>query len=92
MRGRLVAGIYEWLGISDAPIANTLKDYAALAVEFATDLGRRGALISQLAEKAAFCFRDDLAVRELESFVEQAVAASRQGQTLRYWTSGLHSG
>jgi predicted O-linked N-acetylglucosamine transferase (SPINDLY family) len=91
MRGRLVSGIYTWLGITDAPIAATLDDYAPLAVSFATDRDRCDTLKQQLIAKSSALYQDELAVRELEAFFEQAVAASRRGEKLSRWLSCIPS-
>jgi len=89
MRGRVTAGMYRWLGITEAPVASTLDSYAPLAVAYATDRARREALKRQLVERAAAAYRDELAVRELETFIEHAVAAARRGGKLEHWSAGL---
>jgi predicted O-linked N-acetylglucosamine transferase (SPINDLY family) len=89
MRGRLVAGMYRWLGIIDAPVASALDAYVPLAVAYATDRDRREALKQQLMERAPAIYQDDLAVRELEAFLEQAVAAARRDEQLSHWSAGL---
>ncbi len=82
MRGRIVAGIYRMLGIVDTPIAGTLADYAGLAVAIANDRERRERLKSELLSKGAALYRDAASVRELEAFLERAVAAAREGRKL----------
>jgi predicted O-linked N-acetylglucosamine transferase (SPINDLY family) len=85
MRGRIVAGIYRMLGIADAPIADTLADYAGLAVAIANDRERRERLKSELLSKGAALYRDAASVRELEAFLERAVAVAREGRKLKGW-------
>lgn len=81
MRGRIVAGAYRQMGISDAPVAERLEDYAPLAL--GNDPARRHALQQAiLAVAGQTLFADRQAVRELEDFLEAAVAAAGQGEIL----------
>lgn len=83
MRGRIVAGAYRQMGISDAPIATSLGEYSELALALGRDPERREAL-RQASLKAADreLFADLRAVRELESFLEAAVDATGRGEKL----------
>ena len=79
MRGRIVAGAYQQLGIADAPVADTLGDYAAIALT----LGKNPDIRRQLREATLAAklelLGDHKAVRELEVFLLEAVlAAGRQ--------------
>jgi protein O-GlcNAc transferase len=85
MRGRIVSGIYRFLGIEDAPVAAELDEYAPLAVAIGTDQARRSRLNRQLLSKAGTLYADRLALRELESFLQAAVAAADQGTRLVNW-------
>jgi protein O-GlcNAc transferase len=85
MRGRITAGVYDWLGIADAPVAASLADYADLAVAIATDRSRRERLRDELIRKSPGLYHDRLAVREFEAFLEAAVAARSRDGTLEGW-------
>lgn len=87
MRGRLVAAFYRWLGIADAPIANSLEDYARIAVDLATNPQRLGALKQQLLAIGPAIYRDEQSVRELEDFFSAAVAAHQRHEKLHNWSS-----
>ena len=80
MRGRLVAAIYDHLGIEDAPIAARLQDYAPLAVAIASDGARRARISAQLKAKAPRLYRNEAAVREFEAFCASAISAARGAQ------------
>ena len=83
MRGRIVAGAYRQMGVADAPIAANLEEYAALALALGRDPERRTALRqASLAAAERELFADRRAVRELESFLEAAVAAAGRGEKL----------
>ena len=81
-RGRVVAGAYRQMKILDAPIAEQVEDYAALAVELGLDEKRRHALIQDTLQKVQFLFNDKVAVQEFEDFVHDAVTATGQGKML----------
>ena len=87
MRGRLVGGFYLWLGITDAPIAKSLDDYARISVELATNSQRLGALKQQLLNKVSVVFRDEQAVREFECFLLEAVDQHRHNKNPHHWVS-----
>ncbi|MCX7171615.1 MAG: tetratricopeptide repeat protein [Proteobacteria bacterium] len=92
MRGRIVAGAYQQMGIADAPIAPNLKDYAPLALALGRDHERRQNL-RQASLKAAGreLFADMRAVREFEDFLEAAVAAAGHGEKLPAgWHPDIH--
>jgi predicted O-linked N-acetylglucosamine transferase (SPINDLY family) len=86
-RGRNVAAAYRQMGIADAPIVDHIEDYAPLAVALGRDTGRRKHLqSSSLAAAGQHLFEDRQAVRELESFLIDAVAAAAQHDRLpEYW-------
>ena len=82
-RGRNVAAAYRQMGVADAPVAQHLDDYAPLALALGREPERRQALQSASVEAAGReLFEDMQAVRELESFLEAAVAAAAKGQKL----------
>lgn len=83
MRARIVAGAYRQMGITDAPIASRLEDYADIALALGRDTERRQSLC--LALRAAAdreLFEDMRAVREFESFLDAAVAAAGRKEKL----------
>lgn len=83
MRGRIVAGAYQQMGITDAPIARRLEDYAPLALDFGRDQERRRALRQASLESAGReLFEDMRAVREFEIFLEASVVAAQRGEKL----------
>jgi predicted O-linked N-acetylglucosamine transferase (SPINDLY family) len=83
MRGRIVAGAYRQLGITDAPIAQRIEDYAELALALGRDPERRAALRSAMQEAAKRELFDDMqAVREFEKFLSAAVDAAACGEKL----------
>jgi predicted O-linked N-acetylglucosamine transferase (SPINDLY family) len=83
MRGRIVAGAYRQIGITDAPIALCLEDYAPLALALGRDPERRRALRHASLEAAGReLFGDMRALREFEAFIKAAVAAAGRGEKL----------
>jgi protein O-GlcNAc transferase len=82
-RGRNVAAAYQQMRITDAPVAKRLEDYAPLALALGRDPARRQALReASLAAASKYLFEDMQAVREFESFLEDAVAAAGRGEKL----------
>jgi predicted O-linked N-acetylglucosamine transferase (SPINDLY family) len=76
-RGRNVAAAYRQMNIADAPIVEWIADYAPLAVALAHDVSRRKQLRQASLQAASDnLFEDMQAVRELESFLSDAVAAA----------------
>ena len=82
MRGRIVAGAYQQMGLTDAPIALQLEDYAPLALALGRDAERRTRLRQSLAQGAKELFADFRAVREFEAFLTMAVTAAGRGEKL----------
>jgi len=83
MRGRIVAGAYQQMGVADAPIAPRLEDYANLALALGRNPQRRNTLRQALQQAAAReLFADAQAVREFEIFLEAALAAASRGEKL----------
>jgi predicted O-linked N-acetylglucosamine transferase (SPINDLY family) len=82
-RGRIVAGAYRQMGLADAPVAERLEDYAALALALGRDPARRAALRAAIRAAApGTVFRDARALRGFEAFLEAAVAAAGRGEAL----------
>lgn len=83
MRSRIAAGGYQQMGVVDAPIVQRLEDYAPLALALGRDPKRHQALREALLKAAGReLFGDMQAVREFETFLEAAVAATGNGQKL----------
>lgn len=77
MRGRIVAGAYKQMGIAEAPVAETIDDYANLAVTLAHDAARRSELRADLKATARKeLFDDRKAIKDFETFLQAAVAAA----------------
>lgn len=83
MRGRIVAGAYQQLGIQDAPVVSRIEDYAPLALALGRDPARRKAYREAAIRVAAkTLYADFQAVREFEQFLLAATTAARHGQKL----------
>ena len=83
MRGRIVAGAYRQMGIADAPIAESIEEYAALALALGRDPARRQRLRrASIVAAARELFADTRAVREFETFLVAAVEAAGRGEKL----------
>jgi protein O-GlcNAc transferase len=83
LRGRVVAAAYAQLGIRDAPVVEFLEDYAGMAISLAHDPVRRESLRkrTRIAARERL-FTDLTAVRDFESFLENAVQARGDGNLL----------
>ena len=82
-RGRNVAAAYQQMGIADAPVATQLEDYAPIALALGRDSVRRESLRKiLLASAKQNLFEDMQSVRELETFLEEAVIAAAKGERL----------
>ena len=93
MRGRIVAGAYQQMGLADAPIAERLENYAPLALALGRGSERQQALRERTAAAAEHLFADHQAVREFETFLIAAVEAAAKGQRLPVgWEPGLTEG
>jgi predicted O-linked N-acetylglucosamine transferase (SPINDLY family) len=83
MRGRIVAAAYRQMGIADPPIAETLDDYADLALALGRDVPRRMRLQAELRAKSRDgLYGDREAVRQFEAFLEAAALAAARGERL----------
>ena len=84
MRGRIVAGAYKQMGITDAPIAERLTDYANLAVELGNDDEKRSHLKERLQNAAKeHLFSDISIVQEVEKFFLAAIDVADKGEKLK---------
>lgn len=85
-RGRVVAGLYDQMGVEPSFVASDAEDYVRRALEAATD-GPNPALRETLRSAArAQLFDDASAVRCLEAFFEAAVDQAALGAFLpRGW-------
>lgn len=71
MRGRVTLACYRQMGFEDL-VATTTQEYVALAVRLANDAPFREAMRGRIRERSGALFDDQLAVRELEAFLERA--------------------
>lgn len=74
-RGRYVAGAYRQMDLADAPVAQGLGDYAALATALGADPDRRQALRTATVEALGELYEDTAAVRAFEGFILAATGA-----------------
>lgn len=81
-RGRMVASYYSILGIENPPLANTLEDYATLAVSLAQDKPRREALSEQILANNSKLFEDStckpVMVQLMKDIMHQSLEAYRR--------------
>jgi predicted O-linked N-acetylglucosamine transferase (SPINDLY family) len=80
MRGRIVAGAYRQMGLADAPVVRDLGQYAPTALALAHSPRRREVLRSACIDAARRELFDDMSsVREIEDFIERALAHTQGG-------------
>lgn len=72
LKGRLTYAWYRRLGIKDC-IAGTPEEYVDIAVRLGTDQTMRAGIRSRIKSASHLLFDDQQAVRELETFFEEAV-------------------
>ncbi|MBO6566884.1 MAG: hypothetical protein JJ956_19200 [Pseudomonadales bacterium] len=70
MRARIAAGLYEHMGIKNAPVASSLAEYAEIAVALATSSSVLGELKSALLDRSSLLYEDDAVVKEFERTFE----------------------
>jgi predicted O-linked N-acetylglucosamine transferase (SPINDLY family) len=76
MRGRVTLGAYRQMGI-DGPVATSPDEYVRLAVELANDRDARDRLGAQIRAASHQLFEDDLAIAEIETYLERALERAR---------------
>lgn len=76
LKGRLTHAWYRRLGIKDC-IAGTPEEYVDIAVRLGTDQTMRADICSRIKAASHLLFDDRQAVRELETFFEEAVHNER---------------
>ncbi|MEJ5243271.1 MAG: tetratricopeptide repeat protein [Desulfomicrobiaceae bacterium] len=90
MRGRIVAGGYQQMGLIDVPVANSLEEYAEVAVAWANDPHRRQRFRQAALAAREKLFADALIVRQLEEFLLAALDAADRGEKLPSgWRAGF---
>jgi predicted O-linked N-acetylglucosamine transferase (SPINDLY family) len=82
MRGRIVAGGYQQMELIDVPVANSLEEYAEVAVAWANDPHRRQRFRQAALAAREKLFADALIVRQLEEFLLAALDAADRGEKL----------
>jgi predicted O-linked N-acetylglucosamine transferase (SPINDLY family) len=75
MRTRHSAGVLRQIGVTET-IAGSEAEYVAIAVRMARDPGWRGQVSDRIRNNRARAWRDQAAVRGLETFLEHAVIAT----------------
>jgi len=73
LRGRITKALYETMGMSDC-VAATTEQYVELANALGTDRQRRARIREQILELNSALFSNPAGARELEDFLEFAVA------------------
>lgn len=76
MRGRVTAGCYRKMGVTDC-IASTTEEYIALALKLGTDATFRQSIKSQILAANHALYDDAATLRELEQFLINAVTATK---------------
>lgn len=85
MRTRLTAAFYRTMGITDAPIAKDLIEYADLAVDIACDPQRRADLSRRILSGMPSLFDRTDVVEDYADFFEAAIKAAHTGQPKISW-------
>jgi predicted O-linked N-acetylglucosamine transferase (SPINDLY family) len=89
--GRTLAALYEYIGVTDL-IAADHEDYVRLAVKLATVPEWRREIAARIKARNGVLIEDMQAVRELETFLLEAVAAAHRGEPPRNWVKGGFAG
>ena len=71
MRGRLTAGLYEHIGVTDT-IARTQDDYIAKSIEIACDRDLRRDIHERILSSCDALFEDQQAVHEIEAHLAES--------------------
>jgi hypothetical protein len=83
MRGRIVAGGYRQMGLTDVPVAASIEAYAEVAVNWAHDQARRDAFRQQaLAVANDRLFAATQSLEQFETFLLAALQAAARGEKL----------
>ncbi len=80
MRGRVTAGCYRKMGLSDC-IAGSPREYVDLAVRLANDTAWRQAMQNRILAAKHVLFEDRQSLNEIEDFLQAAVERARRGQS-----------
>jgi hypothetical protein len=81
MHGRVTAGCYERMGVTD-PVAHDHDEYVAKALRCAQDPAWRQAIGQQLSERCGVLFENTAVMADVMAFFQSAVQAAGQGKTL----------
>lgn len=83
LRGRIAAGAYKQMELTEAPVVDRREDYAPLALELGRNPDRNKAFREASVVSAhEQLFADMRVVREFETFLDAAVTAAGQGERL----------
>jgi protein O-GlcNAc transferase len=80
LRGRITYALYQILGIPDC-VASCGSEYIDIAVRLATDKNHQSRIRAAIRDRSARLFEDIHAVREIESFLADAVEKVRWGES-----------
>lgn len=78
MRGRVTSACYRKMGLSDC-IADAAADYVDRAVRLGIDPAYRSTMQARILAANSVLFDDQESLREIERFLQSAVAAARRG-------------
>jgi protein O-GlcNAc transferase len=78
MRGRITSSLYRQMGILDC-VAGSPDEYIKIALRLGTEPDYRNAVRESILEANDELFENNLGIRELEHFLEQAVLSSSPG-------------
>lgn len=77
MRGRITAGLYEYMGIENPPVVDELSNYAEISVELASDRVRLAELKQDIAIKSDILYENSRVIAEFENFFSKLVSRER---------------
>jgi predicted O-linked N-acetylglucosamine transferase (SPINDLY family) len=84
MRARVTSALYRRMGVADT-VVDCLADYAARAVQVATDRDLSHSIRERIRNTRDLIFRQTADVREIEAFLAVAVRAARAGDAITIW-------
>jgi predicted O-linked N-acetylglucosamine transferase (SPINDLY family) len=73
LRTRITRALYAKAGYDELVVASE-EEYAEKAVRLATDADYRAAAVAAITERCPVLYEDDAEVRDLEAFLERALA------------------
>jgi predicted O-linked N-acetylglucosamine transferase (SPINDLY family) len=86
MRGRIAFALYSQMGVMDC-VASNPAEYIELAVKLGTDADYRAGVRGKILAAGDMALENSAGIRDLEQFLQQAVARARAGLPPRSWPS-----